>query len=102
MQMDQTLKSSYKGSLMKLYQLSAEGRDNKLYKLYHPPEQAVQNNDAKLGNSTEIVNMSAFYSCLEEIMSVFHYQRCMLTLHTKSSTVHFEGFECQNRHQWEG
>lgn len=65
MEMEQTHMSSYKGFLMKWYQLSVEVVSNQT-KDTHPPEQVVQNNDAKCNNSlgirTRIVSMPDFHS----------------------------------------
>lgn len=58
-------KCSYKGFLMKWYQLSVEEVSNQMSDT-HSPQQVVQHNDAKCNNSlgirTRIVSIPDFYS----------------------------------------
>ncbi|PKU42022.1 rna-directed dna polymerase from mobile element jockey- hypothetical protein [Limosa lapponica baueri] len=62
LKMEQTHMSSYKGSLMKWYQLSVEVVSNQTND-DHPPEQVVQNNDAKHNNSLGIRTRIMRYIC---------------------------------------
>lgn len=73
MQMEQTHKSYYRGSLMKWYQLPVEELSNQTNDT-HAPEQVVQNNDAKkpnnsLGIRTRVVSMPDFHSQFHAQMS---------------------------------